>query len=381
MTSPSGPPTGLRVVAVEDVVALIPDLTRFEAAAHARVDVLICAVGFEDRCVAVTGALADAGCTVTHAVLLTYATNPDENRRLYGELDAHLDALEADRTALDVDDPGFNRALAGVLDAFDKPQDRQLRVAFDISVASNQAVMRVLHELLRADCELHVLFTEAESYFPLREEYEADREAWADEDRLNLERGVLNVHFSSEYPGDHHVQLPHAIIVFPGFSRDRARRIITKVDAEFTIDFDHAPVTWMIGAPPAEENGWRRDAVRDIQGIPDDHEQLAVATLDPRDTLRALEQLYARCGLDHNLTLSPMGSKMQAFGAGLFCYARPDVRVAFARPAAYNAGRYSTGVGALWSLTLGDTAELRAALRRVGTIDLLYAEADEVDHG
>ncbi len=377
MSESSTPPVGLRVVPVEDVAERVPDLVPLDARAQEHCDVFICALGFEDRCVAVPTALAAAGASATTAVILTYATNPEENRRRKDELEACLTTLGAAVIELEVDDPGFNRSLGELIGAVTRPADRRLRVALDVSVASNQAVMRVVHELLRADCDLDVLYAEAEEYFPLRAEYENDPQAWTDEDRLNLERGVLTVEFSSEYPGDHDAQLPHVVVMFPGFSRDRARRIIAKVDAEFIIDFEHAPVIWMIGIPPRKENRWRRDAIRDVQGIPSGHDQREVSTFDPRETLLILEQLYARCGLDHNLTLSPMGSKMQALGAALFCYVRPDVRVAFARPAEYNAAHYSTGAGPLWSLALGPTGALRRALRRVGTVELLYDEPRE----
>jgi hypothetical protein len=374
MSEPSTSPIGLRVVPVEDVVALVPDLVRLDARVPADFDVLICALGFEQRCVGIAASLAETGCSSATAIMLTYATNAEDNRRRQSELEGYLVSLGAAVSELEVDDPGFNRRLREALGAVAKPDDRPLRVALDISVASSQAVMRVVHELLRADCDLEVLYAEAESYFPLRAEYENDPEAWSDEDRLNLERGVLTVEFSSEYPGDHDAQLPHVVVLFPGFSRDRTRRILAKVDAEFIIDFDHAPVIWMLGVPPREASKWRRDAVREVQGIPMGHDQHEVSTFDPRETLLVLEGVYARCGLDRNLTLSPMGSKMQALGAALFCYARPDIRVAFARPAEYNASRYSIGIGPLWSLSLGDTLALRRALRRVGTVELLFGE-------
>jgi hypothetical protein len=355
---------------MSDVVEHMVDAERYRSEASV-VDVLICTLGFEDRCTAVARALAASGCHVDHAVLLTYSNSNDtDNRRLEGELRETLFALGAQIEELPIDAPDLPIRLSGSLERARAAAGRQLEVAWDLSVASNQAVMRVIHELLRADVALRVLYAEAAEYFPLREEYEADREGWSDDDRLNLQRGILTVDYCGEYPGDLESQLPHRLILFPGFSRDRAQRLIAKVDVEYLVDFTRAPVTWMIGVPPSPDNFWRRDAVMEIHGIPEEHEIHQLSTFDPRETLLGLERVYGKWSLQHNITLSPMGSKMQALAAGLFCYARPDVRVAFAHPLEYNAGHYSEGVGALWNLPLGETSIVRKLLRQVGTVSL-----------
>jgi hypothetical protein len=368
------PPVGVRLVPIDDALACIPDNVRL-AQCPTRFDIFICSLGFEDRCLAIPQQLADARCEIGTALIATFSTNPDENRRLEKELRGVLQRMTSNVTELGVDEANFASALGAEIEATQRNASGQLRIGWDVSVASNQAVMRILYALLRTDCELDVLYAEPEQYFPLESEFDADRDAWTDEERLNLDRGVLNVEYLSEYPGDHDSQLPHMIVTFPGFSRDRARRIIAKVDAEFMIDFAHAPVVWMISVPPAPKNRWRVAAIRYIQGIPEKHEEREVSTFDPRETLLALEQIYAKSGLDSNITISPLGSKMQAIGIALFCYAHPDVRAAFARPVEYNAKRYSTGIAACWRLALGVTADLRQALRRVGGIELVYDDA------
>ena len=70
----------------------------------------------------------------------------------------------------------------------------------------------------------------------------------------------------------------------------------------------------------------------------------------------------------YTITLSPLGSKMQALGTALFCYMHPDVRVIFSTPKEYNATQYSKGCKEVWKLDFGPLSELRRRLDQVGTL-------------
>jgi len=121
--------------------------------------------------------------------------------------------------------------------------------------------------------------------------------------------------------------------------------------------------------PHHEQDRWRLAAMKRINAIPQDAPQVEVSTFDYKDTLRVLERLHGELSGSYTITLSPLGSKMQALGTALFCYMHPDVRIIFSTPREYNAAQYSKGCKAVWKIEFGSLdEELRRKLDQVGTL-------------
>ena len=116
------------------------------------------------------------------------------------------------------------------------------------------------------------------------------------------------------------------------------------------------------------ENQWRLDAMKMINVVATDAPQVEVSTFDYKDTLSVLGRLYWERWESHNITLSPLGSKMQALGTALFCHMHPDVRVVLSTPIDYNAIQYSDGCRDTWCIEFGSLVELRRKLDEVGTL-------------
>jgi hypothetical protein len=96
--------------------------------------------------------------------------------------------------------------------------------------------------------------------------------------------------------------------------------------------------------------------------------QYEISTFDYKDTVRVLERLHSERSESYTITVSPLGSKMQALGTALFCYMHPDVRVVFATPREYNAAQYSDGCKNVWEIDFGSLRDLRRTLDDVGTL-------------
>jgi hypothetical protein len=111
--------------------------------------------------------------------------------------------------------------------------------------------------------------------------------------------------------------------------------------------------------------------MKKINRLPESNKIVEVSTFDYKDCLSTLEHIYGRVSRAHNITLSPLGSKMQAIGSTLFCYMHPDVRVVFAVPEKYIAPQYSSGCRAIWMIELGSTRRLRHSLDSVGLIEIV----------
>jgi hypothetical protein len=353
-----------------DIAAEFPEARRLEEQPRAELDVLLCTLGFEDRCSSVAERLAEHGPRVGSALIFTYETNAEANESQREALLVPLRRMTSDIVELNGDSPVLSEQLRAALIPRLRPDADRTRLGWDVSVSSNQLIFKIASVLLDFDLDLQVAYSEAETYFPTKEEYERERAVWAGDDHLGLEKGTLNVRVSSEHPGEHSPQIGKHVVVVAGYNRDRVRRVITKIDPQFLADLPNAPITWLIGKPHLPGDGWRRDALLDIHHVPERHARVELSTFRYIDTLLELDAIYRRWGLSHNLTLCPMGSKMQALGGALFCRSRPDVQVMFAQPEEYNAKRYTLGVRDVWSVPLGNTAAMNARLLDVGTVAL-----------
>jgi hypothetical protein len=354
-----------------DSLANLKDISTLDVGSLGSVppeDLFLCALGFEPRCLTLPYQLKDAGYRASRAVYFKYATNLDDNRVNLPELETHLRVIGSKVEPMEADGTDFPRRLRGLLDSVMSEAPRKPpRLTLDISVTANRLLLRCMKVLLEYDVRARIIYSEAAMYHPTREEYEQDPETWERDDRLGLERGVSSVMPSMDHPGNALDPLPDFLILFPSFKPERSRAVISFIDPSLLAS-PRDEVVWLLGVPHMESNRWRIDAMKKINAIEKSVPQYEVSTFDYKDTLRVLEDLHARKSETHTITLSPLGSKMQALGTALFCYMHPDVRVIFSIPKEYNAMQYSQGCAAIWEVDLGVLGELRRSLDQVGAL-------------
>ncbi len=336
-------------------------------------DIFLCALGFEPRCLTLPNRLETTGYKARRAVYFTYATNFDDNAVNLPELERHLtgitrdvepgdiDALEAD----DLDFPGRLRVLLDLVISDKRPELPM--VTIDISVMANRLLLRCMKVLLDANIRVRVVYSEAEVYHPTKEEYDQDPDRWEATDLLGLERGVGDLMPSSDYPGHVLDPLPNYLILFPCFKAERSKAVIDDVGPSL-ITNPSGKVVWILGVPHLDDDRWRLEAMRKINGISEEDRQYEVCTFDYKETLRRLEYLHEEIAEHFKIVISPLGSKMQALGIALFCYMHPDVKVMISIPKEYNAAQYSNGCKATWKIDFGPMVDVRYNLDMVGTL-------------
>ena len=360
-----------RRIELSEIIGRLPDIREFNASAgpeYGPDDLFICALGFEPRCLTLPKLLADSGYRSSRVVILEYDTNVEENEVNRQDLAKHLSVISQNVQPLSLSNPDYPNELRGILASISEavPGGRG-RVTFDLSVAANRIVVTSMAVLCEAEADLNVLYSEAATYHPTKDEYESEPSAWRDESELGLERGVGDVRPSREFPGLHFDQLPDAIILFPTFKAERSRAVVAFVDPSLTgVKGDQ--MVWLVGVPHLQENRWRIEALKEINGLDDRDVQYEISTLDYKKTLSRLESIYDRLSDSYKLTLSPIGSKMQALGSSLFSYIHPDTRIVFAIPNEYNAAQYSQGCRETWIIEFGPLSDLRDLLGSVGRL-------------
>lgn len=362
-----------RIVALSEVAARIPEVVQFNAASvstQEEDDLFLCALGFEPRCLALPQMLANRGYQSRKAVYFQYATNPDDNEVNRPELVKHLSRISSDIQPIGADDPDFANNLRRLLEAVSRSvTGEQTRVTFDMSATANRFVVTSMAVLLETDVSLRIIYSEAATYHPTEEEYVNSPENWQGDTVLGLERGVSEIRPSREIPGLHLDPLPDAVVLFPSFKAERSRAVISFVDPSL-LTYRGDKVVWLMGVPHLNEHRWRLEALRILNDLGEEDVQYEVSTFDYKETLRILENIHGQMSDLYKMTLSPIGSKMQALGTSLFCYIHPDVRVVFAIPKEYNASQYSDGCRATWQVDFGYLPDLTRLLEKVGTLEV-----------
>jgi hypothetical protein len=366
----------LRMCELADVLGRLPELGRFKPESGGvlprMVDLFICALGFEPRCLTIPEVLAQHGYQARKVAYCEYATNPEDNTANRSRLLSSLESVSTDVQGIQADHLSFTSRIRDLLQ-----EARGIAAAptpiilVDVSVMANRLIMKLMKALLEGEGQLLLLYSEAAVYHPTLDEYRSAPNQWSSDSSLGLERGVSNVSVSEDYPGFHVDQLPDCILLFPSFKGERARAVISKVDPALTVGgADKDKVVWFLGVPHRDDNAWRLAAMREINAVGEDAIRCDVSTFDYRDALQKLEEVYLRRAGHYRFSLSPMGSKMQAIGAAMFAYLHQDVAVVFATPMEYNAAQYSDGCADKWTIDFGKLAELRGALDMVGTLSV-----------
>ena len=334
-------------------------------------DLFICALGFEPRCLALPSRLNDAGYQAKRAYYFKYTTNPEDNAANLSELDRHLSGIASTVEPIEADVRDFPIRLRTLLElVISEAEVDPPRITMDISVAANRLLLRCVKVLLEYKIRLRIIYSEAAIYRPTKEEYEKNAARWTEEeDLLGLERGVGDVMLSVDHPGDDLDPLPDSLILFPNLKGDRSKAVISSVDPSL-LQNPSGKVIWLPGIPHLEQDQWRLEAVKKINGIGIDTQYFEVSTFDYKDTLQRLENLYTKLSEESRITISPLGSKMQALGTALFCYMHHDVRVILSSPREYNAAQYSEGCKEMWKINFGSLEELRYNLDQVGTLHI-----------
>ncbi|HEX4963626.1 MAG TPA: hypothetical protein VF173_22550 [Thermoanaerobaculia bacterium] len=331
-------------------------------------DLFLCALGFEPRCLTHPRRLKNAGYKARRAAYFKYATNLDNNMVNLPGLESYLRAITPNVEPLDADTTDFTSRLRAFLDLImSEASEKPPRITLDVSVTANRLLLRCMKVLLEYDIRLRIIYSEAALYRPTKKEYEHEPEKWERDDLLGLERGVSEVMPSIDHPGYALDPLPDFLVLFPSFKPERSKAVISFVDPSLLAN-SGGKVAWLLGVPHLKEDSWRLDAMKKINGISEAMLQYEVSTFDYKDTLQVLERIHAEKSESHTITMSPLGSKMQALGTALFCYMHPDVRVIFSMPKEYNAAQYSEGCKDVWEIDFGSLDDLRRSLDDVGTL-------------
>ena len=359
-------------ICIDEVIANSPTVDSLNAdwLRSSHPTVYVCAQGFEDRCTEVAELLSAEKTPLKRVVVISLRSNSDKDqengRRVIEMLRSQT---ECDPILFDGDEPGFHSRMVSALGGRSNSLTEDDHILLDISVAANRACLRAIDSFLRHNCQLTVAYAEAAVYHPEEQAFRNNEATWISEDSLGTEKGVEDISRCEEFLGEHLDAASNVVVLFPSFRHERSAAVISHVDPALLIN-PTDDVIWVLGRPHLDQDLWRRDAMRKINKITDEAKVFDASTFDYREAWRILEQIYNERWEGSNITLSPLGSKMQALAVTLFCIRHPDVLVLLSTPQQYNSQQWSDGVRDLWRVSFGSAREFVSEILRAGTLKL-----------
>ena len=315
-------------------------------------DCLLVCAGFEDRAVEALRRVRESGRGNFSLGVVSYSPSYRQNK-LENIIEIGRSArLETTEFQYDRENPaGTGERLADFASAFN-------RVYVDISGMSRLLIVQILVALLATGAPVTIVYGEAESYPPSRDQFDSDRK-----DRTGLAPGYLSsgIFEIAATPELASVSMPGEairLLAFPSFDPAQLANLLQELQPTY-VDLVH-------GLPPAVENQWRREAIRTLNSSileplrkKNDHE---ACTRDYRETLGILIETYQKRSMFDRLVVAPTGSKMQAVAVALFRAVLYDVQVVYPTPQIFTQpDRYTVGTRQLYELDL-PTREIRKIL-------------------
>jgi hypothetical protein len=327
--------------------------------------VFIGAYGFEDRSLGWARFQGQRSQVLSAALVFRYRRPKGKNK--VGPLQDLLGRLGASKPT-DIPfhalSPGnFERTIEDALGPLLLDADE---VVLDISALTKLLILVLLCKLDSFSGNLRIVYSEAESYSPTREEYE----------RSKKDMGII-AHFPSQgvesiirtkcLSSIRMQGQPVTLVAFASFNEQLVRSMLGTI----------APHRLLLvnGHPPRPDFSWRERATQEIHlRLIGDYQtdnsidesgflRRVTSTLDYRETVGCLNQIYVEIGAYERLICAATGSKMQTVGLFFAKAAHPDIHIEYPTPDSYFARGMSEKVRKVYELEVSDFSGFLRGLR------------------
>ena len=310
-----------------------PELEPVDDIVLGSADCFVAALGFEERALAGLQR-ACQGSQNFNAVFVRYLPEVKENLEAAFSALCEKNGLDANNLVYDRERPsGIGPLVADSVSKCD-------RVFVDISGMSRLLIVQIIVALVERRQAFHILYAEAEVYPPLEKEYRKVHTG-AGQNPSFISSGIFEIVSSPELSSVAMLGGAIRLISFPSFDPSQMSNLVQEVQPT------HNNV--IRGMPPYEEMAWRpaaidqlnNSAMKTLQRL-DVHQ---ASTLDYRETLKLIADLYQQHSAFDRIVIAPTGSKMQAVAVGILRGVLGDLQIVYPTPLQFvNPSRYTEGV-------------------------------------
>jgi len=340
---------------------LLPKIVPCERLNLKEGEIIVHAPGFEDRTMDITQSIMP--CSDSRAILFDYLPHKPTNKLT--QVREELERLGV--TIKDEDILKYNRFEPGNFESILEHRFKSHainHVIIDISTMSKLLLILVLNACYKLNLKISIIYCEAKNYHPNQEKFKTSKlNGEIHQPTLQIYTGVQGVVRVKSLSSVAMQGQPTAAIVFMSFNNNLTQVLLNTVypGRLFLIN----------GRPPGhswreEATAWIHDQVRqewkeDNPVSIADKNSVAMpkritSTLDYRETICLLLEMYWQLSTNHRILLAPSGSKMQAVGCFLLKALHPDVHIEYPSPVGF-AEEYSEGIGNRWLLDFGNISE------------------------
>ena len=332
-----------------------PSLQQIEFPSVRIGDCLLVCAGFEDRAIETLRRTCEAGRIGFSLGIVSYRPDYQENRmRELRTISEKADIRTTDFVYDRTKPAGMGEELQRFTRQFD-------HVFIDISGMSRLLIVQTLVALFSEQSQpTTIIYGEAKDYPPSKDKFEQDNKDGKNKPPPSyLSSGIFEIAATPELSSVSMLGEPIRLIAFPSFAHEQLTNLIQELQPTYA-EFIH-------GVPPDPKNKWRTEAIRrrnlltlnELRGKKD-HE---TSTLDYRETLHKLLDIYAERSMFDRLVVAPTGSKMQAVAVGLFRAVLHDVQIVYPTPQTFTEpDRYTLGLRQLYKVDL-PTEAIKACAR------------------
>lgn len=329
-----------------------PELQTVEAFTFSSEDYLILCAGFEDRVLAALRSAVSNGAHFRVLLILYDPFFPENKANEIREICQTANLPVTELTYNRQEPAEFGSFLIGILTTHSG------NIFMDISGMSRLLIVQLLVALRKrpegfANC--FIAYVEAQYYPPNKQEAEVELAKSKSDPTFSiffLSSGVFEVTLVPELSSYTLAGVQTRLITFPALDE----HLLTALRAEL----QPSRYTFIEGLPPDIHNQWRQKVISEVNHLDQiqNAERYQVSTLDYRETLACLQNLYAKYGVRERLLISPTGSKMQAVAVGIFRSYVEDIQIVYPTPRGFQRPeKYTEGIGKMHLVALAALSE------------------------
>lgn len=316
------------------------------------IDLIVVASGFEDRAFAFLDNVKIS--PAVKIVLIEFSNNLEINKRISKKFRAK--AIEKVGQE-NVETVTFKKEKTADFARKFREKILQLSIGssnthIDISGMPTHLIFCVLNcvRSLQLYADQIIIYTSAKDYFPTHDEYikiseqqEGEIEYLPKSMALEMAENLAFEPFSGYRNSDTN----SCLILFAGYEAHRSTGVVEATNPTL--------ILLVYGAPPAEEISWRTELSKRLHQKFENMMRCSTETISTQnisDTIDLLDEYYNFLIDDYDVTLAPLGSKLQTVGAYLYWERYPEIQINFPIPIGYDPTRCPTGVDVTYYASL-----------------------------
>jgi len=292
-----------------------------------KIDLYICVMGFEDRCLGSNKKLSDNNFKSKQTIIIKYDVYKNENEANRDEFEDVI-AKFSDKFSFIKYKTGKSRNefLTEFKNEIAKLKFVPNSISINITGMTNHSIISLIDFALDAAKVTKIIYTEPQTYTTqLR-------------NSTSFTSGVEDIFTLPNFSGATLPGYPTLLVVTMGYDLTRPRGIISELQPTNKIGIMTSPNLKIMNDP--------------FNKIKNEHELLfgknnleILSIFDYESIIKCLERIRQKHVQSHNIIIALTGSKLLAISVLLFLKKYKDIQLILSTPVTYHPDRYSKGIG------------------------------------